>query len=221
MYTEPMEVIPAINAQSFDEVKKLIAQASAFAPWIHIDVTDGIFTPHQTWNNAEELKQLIIDNPVLTTVNFELHLMVKNPELVIGAWLRTGVKRLIVHVETISDEEVITDHCREHAVEVMLAAGPEIGIDQLLQYKKEFKAFQLLAVSPGKAGQTFDEMTIEKISGLRKELPEAVIEVDGGINQETAKRCKNAGADIVVSASHIFGSADPKKAFEDLQVSVA
>jgi len=214
-----MDIIPAINAVNFEEAKKQFEKIAATgAPMFHLDIVDGTFAPNVTWGSPEELQQLITNYQLPITNNFEIHLMVKNPELVVDGWLQAGAKRIIVHVEAMNDEEVITDQCKEHGAEAMLAAWPNTSIDDLLAYKKEFQMFQLLAVPPGRAGQKFDERILEKIRELREALPDATIEVDGGINLGTAKPAKAAGADILVSASYILKSVDPRKAYEELRI---
>ena len=140
--------------------------------------------------------------------------MVKNPELVVPAWLEAGAQRIIVHVEAMNDAEIITDACRERGAEAMLAASPETPVEKLIEYKNEFAEFQILAVSPGKAGQQFNTAATEKIRTLRTKIPRAIIEVDGGINAETAELAKEVGANVIVSASYILDSVNPRRAFE-------
>ena len=241
-----MTVIPAINAPDFKTAKKQIEEAAEFSDWIHIDVTDGVFSPAILWGSPEELKNLVselqfweVEPPMeVQPPYFEVHLMVSNPEGVIDAWLRTGVvKRVIVHLEAMTDSVYILAKCKKYGVEAMLAINPGTEVERLLAHKDDFDKFQVLAVQPGWAGQKFDKKMIDKIKFIRQNMPDAtphitssdklgeaprsyvwgaIIEVDGGINPETAKLCKKAGADIVVSASYIFGSKNPKKAYEEL-----
>jgi len=220
-----MQVIPAINATDFETVKKQIETAADFFPsagglpagvlekegQIHLDVVDGKFSSNITWGKADDLRK--IKAPYL---NFEAHLMVARPELAIEAWLESGVKRIIVHIETMTDSLFILNTCRKFSAQVGLSINPNTPIEKLIPYLKEFKFVQILSVSPGFAGQKFNEGVLEKIKFLRKNHSDVTIEVDGGINLKTAKLVKKAGADIVVSASYIFGSKDPKKAYEEL-----
>jgi ribulose-phosphate 3-epimerase len=142
--------------------------------------------------------------------------MVNHPEKVIEDWLKAGAKRIIVHAEAMIDESFVLAKCKEYGAEVMLAANPETPAERLLKHKDDFKYFQLLGVKPGWAGQNFRPEVINKLKLLRKQAPDAIIEVDGGINPETARLVKEAGADIAVSASYIFGSNDSKSKFEEL-----
>ncbi len=222
-----MEVTPAINCLDFECVKQKINLAQNFLPangWIHIDVTDARFTFNKTWGNPEEFKAL---QATAGGLHFEIHLMVEEPEKVIDQWLEAGARRVIVHfeaitqnVKTLSDYhstiDTIIESCKKYNAKVMLAINPETPIDDMMPYAKKFSCFLMLAVHPGLAGQNFLPAVLAKIKSLREKLPDAKIEVDGGITLETARAAKDAGADIVVSASYILGSGNPKAAYDSL-----
>ena len=214
-----MQVIPAINAQNFEEVKKQMEVAAKIIPaggLIHIDVTDGKFTANVTWGNPKELQDLLT-NYKLLIANFEVHLMVNNPEEVIEDWAKTRlVGRAIVHLEAMRDPEFILSRCQKYGLEPMLAINPETDVKNLEPYLDKFPAFRILAVKPGLAGQKFNPEVINKIQFLKERAANAKIEVDGGINPETAKICKDAGANILISASYIFENKNPKAALEEL-----
>lgn len=209
-----MIVVPAINSVSFEDAKEKISKAAEFARFIHLDVVDGRFAPNVTWGNPEELLRL---KSYVLNLNIEIHLMVVEPEKVLEAWLKTGlVKRIIIHLEALNDASYIINRCREAGVEAMLAINPDTAVDKLLPHLNQFRAFQVLGVKPGLAGQSFRSEVIDKIKFLRELAPDATIEVDGGVNQEVARLAKKLGADILVSASYIFNSDDPRKAYEEL-----
>jgi len=207
-----MRVIPAINATDFETVKKQILQVADFSFWIHLDVVDGKFAPNVLWGKADDIKKI-----KSLAVNFEAHLMVERPELAIEAWLENGIKRIVIHAEAVNDRLFILNMCQKFNAEAGLAIRPDTQIEKITPFLKDFKFVQILAVNPGFAGQKFDEKVLEKVKFLRTHYKDVIIEVDGGINPETAKLVKKAGADIVVSASYIFSSKDPKKAYEELQ----
>ncbi|OGY64494.1 MAG: hypothetical protein A3I24_03950 [Candidatus Harrisonbacteria bacterium RIFCSPLOWO2_02_FULL_41_13b] len=214
-----MQIIPAINTKNFKEAKKQIEIASQVVPAggvIHIDVTDGKFTSNITWGDPQELQELLTSYKLLIA-NFEIHLMVNNPEEVIEDWAKTRLfGRIIVHLESMKDSEYILSRCRKYGSEPVLAINPTTDVKKLEPYLDKFPAFQILAVTPGLAGQKFNVEVIHKIKFLKKAAPGVKIEVDGGINLETAKLCKEAGADIVVSASYILNSDNPKEAYAKL-----
>lgn len=205
-------VVPGINSPDFKGVARCARIAESFRPsprWLHIDVTDGVFTPHLTWNVPDELPNISTSLPV------EVHLMTARPESVVDAWLRNGAQRVIVHLEAMTDPVYILGKCEKYGAGSMLAIGPQTEAERLLAHT-DFPAFQVLAVPPGLMGQEFREDALEKVRFLRASMPDATIEVDGGVNDTTAPRIIAAGADLLVSASHIFGSGDPQAAYERL-----
>lgn len=210
-----MKVIPVINCPDVECVRGKLEVLKTFLPegeLVHLDVVDGSFAPHKTW--ADPLEWVRLKAPF----NMEVHLMVDHPEQYIDDWLAAGARRLIIHVESLNREsmhEILTATARYH-VEVVLSSKPESETEDIVPYLKHFHFFQVLAVQPGPSGQEFLPFIADKVQFLREELPDATIEVDGGMNLETAARVKEVGADIIVSSSYIFNSADPKKAYEEL-----
>ncbi len=112
---------------------------------------------------------------------------------------------------------LVIDLCQKYKADLMLAINPETIVENLIPYFHNIEYFQLLGVAPGKAGQKFQKSVLEKIEFLRERLPNAKIEVDGGVDLEVAKAVKAAGADIIVSASYIFESADFVDAYKKLK----
>ncbi len=209
-----MNIIPVINCPDRACVEKTIAIARNFLgsdDWVHIDVTDGVFSKHATFSDPAAWNDMEIP------FNFEVHLMVSHPEDYIAPWLAAEVNRIIVHVESITPESSrdILKACSEKGVKVMLALNPNTPIRELEPYINSFSEFLVLSVSPGPGGQEFNSSVVDKIKILKHEG--VIIEVDGGMNAETALLVKNAGADIIASGSYIFGNVDPKKAYEELK----
>ncbi len=233
-----MIVIPAINAATREEAE---AQFKKIAPLgaelIHLDIADGKFAPNTTWGTPDEVRLLVAKRKA-QRIYFEVHLMIENPEAVIEAWLKTGlVKRAIVHVEAIRDTngresriggqpiatnkkvDAIRGMCKKYGAELMLAARPETPAATLLRHADGIRAFQILAVPPGKTGVQFLHEMYAKIRFVHACLPHAKLEVDGGITPDVARKCKDAGADIVVSGWYIRNAVDPQKAYEALVAS--
>jgi ribulose-phosphate 3-epimerase len=211
-----MNVIPVINCPDVECVIKKLETAKSFlyeGDMVHLDITDGSFSQQKTWN--EPLAWVNLKSPF----TLEVHLMVDHPEEHADNWFAAGARRLIVHAESITPESlhVITQAAERYKVEVMLSSRPETMIEDITPFLKYCNAFQVLAVNPGAAGQVFMPFVKEKIAFLREEMPNATIEVDGGMNPETALAVKAVGADTIVSASYIFDSADPKTAYETLR----
>jgi len=211
-----MNVIPVINCSDAEHAKETLEHARSFlrtGDWVHLDVTDGIFSTHKTWNDPVAWAEM--DNQF----NLEVHLMVAHPENHVVPWLDAGAKRIIIHVETITPESVknIFGICSDKGAEIMLASNPDSFFEtHIRQYADLFSEFLVLAVRPGPAGQPFDRSVLEKIKVLKQENA-IMIEVDGGMNPETVKLVKDAGADTVAAGTYIFKAPDPKKAYEELK----
>ncbi|MEK7624472.1 MAG: ribulose-phosphate 3-epimerase [Patescibacteria group bacterium] len=210
-----MLVITAINEVELGEILKKIEIAQTFSSWVHLDITDGKFVSNITWNNPEELKKRQASS-VKRQVNFEVHLMVESPEDVIKSWILTGVKRIVIQIEAIDSDKARSVLEAAGNVEIGLAVNPETPIENLFPYLENFKFVLVLGVNPGLAGRQFNEKVLEKIKFLKNYYPNVIIEADGGINLETARLVKEAGADIIVSASHIWGSSNPQKTYNEL-----
>ncbi|MEK7658066.1 MAG: ribulose-phosphate 3-epimerase [Patescibacteria group bacterium] len=228
-----MQIVPAINCGNFECVKeKLQKAAKFFSPanrWAQIDIADGKFTNWKTWNNPSELSDV---SSKMSNVNIEVHLMVENPQEAIDDWLDAGAKRIIVHFEALvktaeknplndfSDIlNFILEKCEPKNVEVGLALAPKTPVEELIPYLNKISFIQILAVEPGLAGQKFQEKIFDKIKFLKSldgEYADIAVEVDGGVNLETAKLCKEAGADILAAASYIWENQNPKAAFDEL-----
>ena len=212
-----MIVIPAINETDFEEIKKKIKAAEELgAGWVHLDVADGKFTKNKLWNNPKDLETLRTTAYDLRT-NLEVHLMVQNPDEVLDSWLDAKVKRVIVHSESVQDLDVMKMKCVAFGVELFLAIKPDMPVERLFSYEGVTDGFLILAVNPGLAGQKFQESQLKKIRTLRQKFPNAKIEVDGGVSADNAKAIKSAGADILVSASAIWDSENPKETYKNLQ----
>ncbi|PIY59277.1 hypothetical protein COY96_02690 [Candidatus Wolfebacteria bacterium CG_4_10_14_0_8_um_filter_37_11] len=230
-----MLIIPTINCGDFacvaEKLKKageffsgLPAEALTKEGWVQIDIADGKFTSHSTWNQPKDLEKLKIENLKLK-INPEVHLMVENPLAVIDDWIKAGAKRIIIHIETLELKSLKIEKLKNYAsdCEIGLAINPETPIEDLIPFLSatidSSKSFmQILAVNPGLSGQKFQPQVLDKIKFLKKNFPDVIIEVDGGINLETARLCQEAGADILAVGSYIWESEKPQKAYEDLQI---
>lgn len=214
-----MKVIPSVNCHDLDGVLAVFHRLEKFLPTgssLHLDITDARFTFSRTWANPERW-QGILKHLKVRDVKFEVHLMVEEPEEALESWLKVGAERAIVHVESMTDSAFIRDTCESYNAQAMLALNPETSVERLNPYLDTWLAFQTLAVNPGFAGQKFLPAVLSKIKFLRERVPHAIIEVDGGMNLETAMLVKAYGADTIVSASYVLDAHDPGGAFRELQ----
>jgi len=217
-----MKVIPTINCTTFACVKKRIEEAQTFLPksasgrrWLQIDISDGKFNPNKSWNNPEKLAAWLKEKKI-TDINFEIHLMVADPKLWAMRWFEAGAKRVIVHVEAITPQDILFLKGFGKG-KVGIALVPATPLKKAEKYLEHFPFVQLLAVKPGYSGQRFDRKVLEKIVFLKALHPDSIVEIDGGVNATTAPAIKDAGADIIVSGSYIFEAKDKKAAYGELK----
>lgn len=203
------EVIPSILVSTFDEAQIKANQVAPFVRLVHLDVVDGKFDKSITWGEPELIKEL--------GVGVEVHLMVEKPEEILPLWLDSGAKRIYIHYEA------TTEHAQ--CLSLIRGAGIEAGVALLLKTSPEViepfaGAMDAVLVFDGELGEyggVFREEALEKISTLRHNYPDLTIEVDGGMNPQSARRVVEVGADAVVSGGFIFASANPQSAIEELQ----
>lgn len=204
------QIIPAINAETWEEVVQKIRLVESFTEWVHVDVADGTMTPNTLWHQPLDLVGFE------TKCNIEIHLMEDRPEERIEAWLLHPVKRIIAHYETTHDFDAIELECRNAGIEVGMSICSQTSWTKLQQFVGRVNLLQILAVPAGHAGQQFDHHNLSKIKHLRGAAPDALIEVDGGITPQIAEECIKAGANVLVSAGYVFNHPSPKLAIKEL-----
>ena len=206
-----MNIVPAINARDFDEAQKMIRSAAGFLPeggWIHIDVADGTMTPNITWGNAEEFKALAKEYKTLMELSIEVHIMARDWKPRAEEWRAAGAERIIVPASLLAP--------RECDMDIMPSLGPEDVTEEFELFSGIAGQFQILAVSPGSAGQKFNNHAFFAVSFVRERAPGAILEVDGGITPAITRKLKEEGVDYAVSHSYIFNSANPIDAYTEL-----
>jgi len=210
------EVIPAILAKTREELLHRVARVEGLVSEIQIDVMDGEFVPNKTVG-IEDLLQL----PVLKQrgARYEFHWMVKDPQ----RWIEriTGPHMHLVHVETIGREAMgeaggsldkIVQAVKQSGGRLGFAINPETPVENLLPYAKKAERVLVMTVRPGFSGQSYIYDMEHKVRKLRELFPKLDIEVDGGVNNETAGHAYKNGANILAAASAIFSSQDIKGA---------
>jgi len=134
--------------------------------------------------------------------------MIAEPEKVIDQWLVEPIRRAIVHLEAIKDPELIIKKCRDAGREVGFAIKPGTSWEVLKLWFEKIDMVCVLRVQPGASAQNMPFEMLGEIRGIRDVCPSCIIEIDGGVNSETASRARNAGADLLVAGAAIFGSPD-------------
>lgn len=189
---------------------------SAGVDFIHLDVMDGIFVPNLTFGPfiAKAVRSL-------TKLPLDAHLMIINPIKYVEEFRRAGCEYIVFHPEAKSPVSDTIERIKDVGAKPGLAINPETPLDMILPFLKDLKWVLVMSVNPGFAGQSFMSVSIPKLKRLmelkEKEGFDYIIAVDGGINSKTAPIVRDAGAEVLVSASFIFGAEDRKRAVELLK----
>ncbi len=209
-----VDIIPTIIAKDFDDLEKKLRQVEARAKWVQLDIMDGKFVPNETFNDPAKLKDL------KTPANLETHLMIEDPWLFIDQWLDSGIKRVIVHFETVPTKSILESmlkKARSRNVEFAVAFNPETDWQLAGDLISKIDMVLFLSVNPGFYGQEFLPQVLTKILTWRINFPDVRIEIDGGIKPGIAKQAADSGVDGLVVGSFIFGSDSPEKAISQLK----
>jgi ribulose-phosphate 3-epimerase len=217
-------VVPAIIPHTKEQLEEEIRKVAKFANIIQIDISDGIFVPTKTWpyNGRDveffnKLKNEEIGLPMWENVNFEVHLMVKNPEEVVRDWIYTGVSTVVAHIEATENFQKVIDICRENMVSVGVAIKPGTDISRIEKIVPEIDFIQCMGSdSLGKHGVLLEEKAIEQIKKLHGLYPESIIGIDIGVNENTAKEIISAGANKLICGSAILEADNPEETYNKI-----
>ena len=210
-------VAPSILSADFSKLREEIkAVEMAGADWIHIDVMDGHFVPNLT------IGPVVVKSIRKTTsLPFDVHLMISNPEKYIERFVDAGADILTVHIETVENPLETIKKIRDLGCKAGLTLNPDTPFKKISEFVPEVDLVLIMTVYPGFSGQKFKEEVIPKISEARKKIDsigkDIYLEVDGGINDKTSILAKNAGADVLVAGNHVFKSKNYEKAISLLK----
>ncbi|TSC90542.1 MAG: ribulose-phosphate 3-epimerase [Parcubacteria group bacterium Gr01-1014_2] len=205
-----MKIIPAILAKTPEEFETMVREVEPYTDLVHLDIADEGFVPNKTIDGFKELEK------INTKLNFEVHLMVNNPENIIDNWLNTKASRFLVHAEAVSDFDFLINKINMAGREVGCVFNPKTGFSVIDSYVHRINVFQFMTVVPGFYGSPFLPEVLDKIRDFHIRYPDKLIQVDGGMNPETIKLVETSGATSAAVGSYIFQSNNVKEALESL-----
>lgn len=213
-----LQIAPSILSADFSKLGAEIEEvAGVGADWIHVDVMDGHFVPNIT------IGPLVVRaiRP-LTSVPLDVHLMIAEPERYIPEFIEAGADMISFHVEATPHVQRALQMIKKARVRAAVALTPSTPLTVVEHILPDVDMILLMTVNPGFGGQSFIPQMVEKTLALRELLfrhraEHIDIEVDGGITPETAKTISEAGANVLVAGSSVFGQKDRKQAIESLR----
>jgi ribulose-phosphate 3-epimerase len=215
-----VRVAPSILAANFGRLQEQVTEVlDAGARVIHVDVMDGHFVPPIT------IGPLVVSGvaePVRAAgAMLDVHLMIERPERQVGEFVKAGAHSVTFHAEATPHIAYAADHIRDAGACVGVAINPATPPVALGEMAGEIDVVLCMTVNPGWGGQAFIERSVDKVKRLRALVGERVaLEVDGGIEPDTAARCRGAGASIFVAGSAIFGTSEPGNAYREIAQAV-
>lgn len=225
----PLKIAPSILSADFGKLNEEISTIEPYVDMLHVDIMDGHFVPNITIGAS-------VVKCIRTKLPLDCHLMIEHPEDYIEDFVQAGAASITVHqeacrhlhrvIQQIKSYKVVSPNGGRNmlnhvvpavSVKAAVSINPATPLEMIEPVLRDVDMVLIMSVNPGFGGQEFINSALEKISTLRSMAPKLDIQVDGGINERTARECVKAGATILVAGSYIFGAKDRRRAIESLR----
>ncbi|WP_445713468.1 ribulose-phosphate 3-epimerase [Flavobacterium sp.] len=211
-------IAPSVLAADFANLQRDIEMINTSeADWFHIDIMDGVFVPNISFGM-----------PVLDAINkhakktIDVHLMIVDPDRYISTFKKLGADVLTVHFEACTHLHRTLQAIKAEGMKAGVALNPHTNVDLLEDVIQDIDLVCVMSVNPGFGGQSFIENTYDKVKKLKalieRKNASTLIEIDGGVTNKNAKQLADAGADVLVAGSYVFGAENPLATIADLKV---
>lgn len=219
-----VEIIPAIIPESLEHLRSKLLSLQNVSNKVQIDITDGMFVMSRSWPMKKEDQKLFEDFargkeqlPLSDTFSFEVDLMMHKPETVLEKWVKAGIFGAIFHIESRHNFGEIKQIAK-NSIELGVAIQNKTPLERLESYIDDVDFVQVMGIETlGRQGEVFSKNTVETVKTLKEKYPGVTIQIDGGVNEESAPLLIEAGANRLVSGSYILRSENPRRAIETLQ----
>ena len=212
-----MIISASMLAADFSQLDRELKRAQlGGAQWLHLDIIDGAFAPNNPFG-VPVVKSI----RKKSSLYFDLHLMIQRPMDYLEVFAEAGADCITFHLESEGDPAEIIDRIRSLGKKVGIAISPGTPAEKLFPYTDQIDLALVMSVEPGFGGQKFLDGSLQKIRALRKAAPGLMVSVDGGINAETAPQAREAGANVLVAGSYVFGAEDVEAAVYSLKCTSA
>jgi ribulose-phosphate 3-epimerase len=215
-----IQIAPSILAADFAHLGSAVDQVAREVEMLHVDVMDGHFVPN-----------ISIGPPVIaslrnaTDLYLDCHLMITDPLRYLTSFKESGADGVSAHIEAIPNPVPVIDECAVLGLDIGLVVNPATPVDTIMPYLDRLSMVLVMSVQPGFGGQSFIEASLPKVDALRTVIDARAlatnVQIDGGITLENARRARDAGANILVAGSSVFGTDDPAAAIRGLQSAIS